>query len=210
MIVSPGRPVSARYMDPLSVVWLATARRLGLTVRRNPSVYAATNGAGLLELGPGETLDPDDCDAQMIFHELCHWITNGEDSVGVPDWGCALEGEEIWREQATLRVQRALAEPHGLERLLAPTTDHRVYYDRLAGGGPVQGYEDEARAMALAQQALARADGPPWGLALREALEATARIQAAISPFLGSYASDRADDALPSLWASPAGRGGAS
>jgi len=200
MILSQRRPIAARYLDPLSLVWLATARRLGLTVRRNPTVYAATDGAGLLELGPVDTLDPDDCDAQMIFHELCHWITNGADSVRVPDWGCAIEGEEIWRERATLRVQRALALAHGLEGLLAPTTDHRVYYDRLSEGGAVPGYEDEPRAMALAEEALARAGGPPWGRVLQEALAATARMRALVEPFLATYASDRPEDALPSLW----------
>lgn len=208
MIESMGRQVRARYQDPLGLIWMATARRLGLEVRRNPTVFAATNGRGLLELGPPETLDADDCDAQMIFHELCHWVTNGLDSVHVPDWGCAPEGEEIWREQACLRLQAALAGRHGLRDVLAPTTVHRLYYDALGEDAlrPVDGYPDEALAVGLAREALGRADGEPWAAPLTEALAATARIAETVRPFLSGDGAkgpgDTPEAALPSLWAS--------
>ena len=34
-----------------------------------------------------ETLDADDAFAQLVFHELCHAITEGEGAVASPDWG---------------------------------------------------------------------------------------------------------------------------
>ncbi|HNC95158.1 MAG TPA: hypothetical protein PKW90_03475, partial [Myxococcota bacterium] len=97
------RPVKARYLDPVEVVWYATAARLGLRVRRNPSIFSMTDGTGLLELGPKDTLDADDCTAQMIFHELCHWITNGLETFELRDWGFPLEAELDWREHSCLR-----------------------------------------------------------------------------------------------------------
>ncbi|NLY95693.1 MAG: YkgJ family cysteine cluster protein, partial [Myxococcales bacterium] len=60
------------YVDPLDAIWLAVARAFGLRVERSDEVYASTDGEGTLTLGTRETLDPDDCLAQMIFHELCH------------------------------------------------------------------------------------------------------------------------------------------
>lgn len=198
----PTRPVLARYLDPLDVVWLSTARQLGLRVRRNQTVYAATNGAGLLELGPSDTLDPDDCTAQMIFHELCHWVTNGVASVHVVDWGCPPEPEDLWVEFACLRLQAALSAPWGLRRLLAPTTLHRAYYDRLTDDAlaPLDDGEVEARVVARARQALADAMEDPWQHALQDALRATSAIQAAVQPVMAWYQSDE-NDGLPSLWA---------
>lgn len=197
------RPVLARYLDPLDVIWLSAATRLGLRVRRNPSVFAATDGAGLLELGPRETLDADDCTAQMILHELCHWITNGAHSLHELDWGCAPEGEDLWREFATLRVQCGLASRHGLRVLLAPTTQHRRYYDRVPDDPltPLDDGEEEARIVAETAAALVRADGAPWAEALARAFVATRGVADAVGPILSDYASDIESDALPSLWA---------
>lgn len=198
------RPVRAKYLDPLDLVWLATARRLGLRVRRNPTVYAATNGAGLLELGPTDTLDPDDCAAQMIFHELCHWITNGLASAALVDWGCAPEGEDMWVEWATLRVQAALAAPWGLRGLLAPTTLHRAYWDRLGSDplAPLDEGDEEARIVARARAALIEASAAPFHEPIQDALRASASIQAALAPLL-PWASHDTDEPLPSLWAAP-------
>ena len=57
------RPIRSRYVDPVDLVWFSTARRLGLTIRRNGAIFSATDGTGLMELGPRATLDPDDCAA---------------------------------------------------------------------------------------------------------------------------------------------------
>ena len=70
-----------RYIDPLTQVWLGAARRIGLRVVRTPDAYAATDGRGTLAIGDDATLDADDSLAQMIFHELCHSLVEGEDVV---------------------------------------------------------------------------------------------------------------------------------
>lgn len=196
------RPIPARYLDPLEVVWLATARRLGLTVRRSPAVYASSDGHGLLTLTTPEGFDPDDTVAQMVLHEVCHWVVNGLETVHEPDWGFPLDWEEDWRELACQRLQAALADRHGLRRVLASTGTYRPYYDRL-GEDPFAPLDDgaaEARICAEARAAHARALGDPWRAPLDAALAATARLRDVLTPFLDHYQSDRPDDALPSLW----------
>ncbi len=197
------RPIHARYIDPLDLVWLATAKRLGLTVRRNPDIFSATNGEGLLELGPREDLDEDDAVCQMIFHEVCHWIGNGADTVHERDWGFPLDGLTDLREEVGLRVQASLADSIGLRRFLGPTGYYRQYYDRIPADPlqPLDDSERETEIVALATDAIARAEGPPWAPHLQQALEATRRIKATVGDFLQDYATDLDEDALPSLWA---------
>lgn len=203
------RPIRSRYLDPVELVWLATARRLGLRVRRNPAIFSATDGKGLLELGPLSTLDADDSTAQMIFHEICHWVVNGVGAKDERDWGFALDDELDWREHACLRVQAALADVHGLRQVLAPTSQFREYFDAIPADPfePVpdperfgSGTEREARVCARAREAFAEAHGDPWGAVVPAAIAATAAIRAAVAPFLPDYATDLDDDALPSLW----------
>ena len=196
------RPIVSRYLDPVDVVWFATAKRFGLTIRRNPAIFSATDGSGLLELGPRESLDPDDSAAQMILHEFCHWITNGEATFHERDWGFALDAELDWREHASLRLQAALNDAHGLRNVLAPTSSFRGYYDAIPANpfGAVEGWPFEEKVVPLAQVAFARAALPPFAAPLRAALVATSQIRAAISTLLDNYATDIADDSLPSLW----------
>lgn len=196
------RPIRSRYQDPVDVVWFATAKRFGLTIRRNPAIFSATDGTGLLELGPRETLDPDDSAAQMLFHEFCHWITNGEATFHERDWGFPLDAELDWREHACLRLQAALNDGHGLRRVLAPTSGFRAYYDAIPADpfGVVEGWPHEDRVVPLAREAFARAQNPPFSTPLHDALSATAAIRAALAPLLANYATDIADDVLPSLW----------
>ncbi len=196
------RPVLARYTDPLTLVWLATARRLGLHVRRNPSIYSATDGTGLLELGPLDTLDPDDTTAQMIFHEICHWITNGRESFHERDWGFPLDVELDLRELACVRLQAHLNARFGLRDMFGPTSDFRAYYDALPTDCvvPLDASGQEAEVCAIARAAIARSDEAPWREALIDALTATATLRATVTGFLPDYASDEADDRLPSLW----------
>lgn len=196
------RPIRSRYLDPVDLIWLATARRLGLHVRRNPAIFSATDGTGLLELGPRHTLDADDSTAQMIFHELCHWITNGVETFHERDWGFALDAELDWREHACLRLQAALADTVGLRLILAPTSQFREYYDQIPADpfGPVEGWPCEDLVVPLARDSWSRAWGAPWGEPLRAALEGHAAIRAVLQPLLPDYASDVADDPLPSLW----------
>ena len=75
-----GRDITHRYIDPLAQIWLSAAQRIGLSVRRTPDAYAATDGKGSLAIATDENLDADDSLAQMIFHELCHSLVEGEES----------------------------------------------------------------------------------------------------------------------------------
>lgn len=196
------RPVLSRYLDPVELIWIATARRLGLHIRRNPAIFSATDGTGLMEFGPREHLDADDCLAQMIFHELCHWITNGEETFHQRDWGFALDAELDWREHSGLRLQAALADRYGLREILAPTSQFRRYYD-LIPADPFEALPDwhcEELVVPLAREAYERALGEPWGRHLEAVLSAHAAIRDVVRPFMADYASDVPEDALPSLW----------
>ena len=188
------RRITHRYVDPLDAIWLQAAHAMGLRVERDPEVFAATDGRGTLRLGTPETLDADDCLAQMVFHEICHWIVEGEAALGLPDWGLDnVTDRDLWREEATLRLQAALLQPHGLRQVLAPTTDHRARYDTLPADPAEGAAEPVARRLA---EALRRAERPPWAPHLQRALRATAGIARLLCE-LGAH---RAGEGLPSLW----------
>ena len=196
------RPVRSRYLDPVELIWLATARRLGLYIRRDPAIFSMTDGTGLLALGDRESLDADDSLAQMVFHELCHWITNGLETFGERDWGFPLWDDVDPREHACLRLQAELSGRHGLREWMGPTGGFRQYYDRIPADTlqPIDDSPWEAQVVAVAREAFARADGPPWTGPVNEALAATAAIRGVVKPFLAEYATEIADDPLPSLW----------
>jgi len=161
-------------------VWITAARRIGLRVIRTPDAYAATDGRGTLAIGDATTLDRDDSLAQMIFHELCHSLVEGEESFARPDWGMDNTGpDHDWREHACLRTQFVLTGRHGLRGLFAPTTDFRTFWDTLSGDVLADRTDRSTQA---AITALRRAAQPPWAPALGVALEATARIAAAAAP----------------------------
>ena len=195
------RPILSRYLDPLELVWYATAKRLGLTVRRNPAIFSMTDGTGLLELGPKDTLDADDSAAQMIFHEICHWITNGVETFSERDWGFPLHDDLDWREHACLRLQAHLSGEHALRQVLAPTSPFRAYYDEIPADPlrPHPGGWREEEVVALAALAIERAAGEPWGETVQAALRATAAMREVAGQFLSDYATD-IEDPLPSLW----------
>jgi hypothetical protein len=162
-------------------VWVGAARRIGLRVIRTPDAYAATDGRGTLAIGDDKTLDADDSLAQMIFHELCHSLVEGEQSFTTPDWGMDNTGpDHDWREHACLRVQFVLTGRHGLRALFAPTTEFRAFWDRLSGD--VLGDRTD-RSTQAAIAALRRVSHPPWDPALTEALVATSRIAQEASRF---------------------------
>ena len=182
------RKVTSRYIDPLTQVWQGAARQIGLRVVRTPDAYASTDGRGTLAIGSDDALDADDSLAQMIFHELCHSLVEGERSFEVPDWGMDNTGpDHDWREHACLRVQWILTGRHGLRTLFAPTTDFRAFWDQLSGDVLADRTDRSVQAAIIALQRATRA---PWDPALGEALAATARI-----------ASDAAKFAAPdTLW----------
>ena len=175
------REVTHHYVDPLAEVWLGAARRIGVAVVRTPDAYAATDGRGTLAVGSDATLDADDSLAQMIFHELCHSLIEGEDSFARPDWGMDNTGpDHDWREHACLRLQWVLAGRHGLQTVFAPTTEFRAFWDQLAGD-PLADRADPSVRAAIA--GLSRVAKPPWGPALDEALAASAQIAAIATRF---------------------------
>ncbi len=170
-----------RYVDPLAQVWLGAARRIGLGVVRTPDAYAATDGKGTLAIGTDSSLDADDSLAQMIFHELCHSLVEGEQAFARPDWGMDNTGpEHDWREHACLRVQWVLTGRRGLRGLFAPTTEFRAFWDRLAGDVLADRSDPSVQA---AIAALGRVTQPPWAPALDEALAATAQIAGVAARF---------------------------
>jgi hypothetical protein len=190
-----GREVTQRYVDPLSQVWLGAARRIGLRVERTRDAYASTDGAGTLAIATADGLDADDSLAQMIFHELCHSLVEGEDSFRRPDWGMDNTGpDHDWREHACLRVQWVLAGRHGLRAVFAPTTDFRAFWDRLSGDVLADRTDPSVQA---AITALRRSEQPPWGPALGEALAASARIASAAAPFAAGDALWTATEPAP-------------
>lgn len=179
-----GREVTQRYIDPLAQVWLGAARRIGLRVVRTADTYASTDGRGTLAIAVDAELDADDSLAQMIFHELCHSLVEGEESFTVPDWGMDNTGpDHDWREHACLRVQWVLTGRHGLRNLFAPTTEFRAFWNQLSGDVLADRTDPSVQG---AITALRRAATPPWAPALDEALVATARIAAEANRFVAS------------------------
>lgn len=174
---------SYRYEDPTNRIWLATAHALGLTVRRADDVYAATDGRGTLTIAVPTGFDPDDSLAQMIFHEICHWLVAGLDAKNSPDWGMDnVTDRDAWIEHAALRCQYVLSHRYGLEGFFAPTTDYRAFWDALPQN-PVRDRSDRSVRAALA--GLHLSERKPFAPALAEALTATARIAAAVSTMAG-------------------------
>lgn len=200
---------SARYIDPISHIWLHAARRIGLRVVRTSDVYAASDGAGTLSVGHDETLDDDDCLAQMIFHELCHSLVEGEQSFERRDWGMDNTGpDDEWREHACLRLQWVLAARYGLRGVFAPTTEFRSSFWQHLTGDVLADRSDRSVIAAIA--GLRRANAPPWGPALSDALAATAQIAAVTAGVAADAGTLWHDVVIPALHPSglPAGASG--
>lgn len=175
------RRITHTYTDPLDLVWIEAARRLGMRVERTPEVYASWDGQGTLSLATPEALDPDDSLAQLIFHEICHALVAGSDGRRQPDW--ALDNtstKDLVFEHACHRVQAALTHPYGLRDFFAVTTEWRPYWDALPPD-PLAPSDDPA--VPLARRAFRASEEPPFADVLREALEATARIAEVVRPF---------------------------
>jgi hypothetical protein len=151
---------------------------MGMRIERSDEVNASWNGDGVLTIGTSETLDPDDCLAQMILHEICHALCEGPESLLQPDWGLASASPaKKAHEHACLRLQAALADQHGMRSFFAATTMFRSYYDRLPAE-PLAAGEDPA--IAQAKVGWERAHDGPWAAALLEALDRTAQISRAL------------------------------
>jgi hypothetical protein len=209
------RPVH-RYQDPLALTWIACAERVGFRVRRTADAYASSDGKGTLLIAEDGLFDPDDCLGQMIFHELCHALVEGEAGESREDWGLGYAvGGNPWREHACLRVQAWLAGNYGLRDFLAPTTDFRVSFWDSLPADPLAAPEEQGgrreKSCVAARRALQQAAGPRWAKPLAEALEATAALAAAVAPLTQASAVPGAGDStgverLPSLWSAAVAR----
>ena len=178
------REIDCEYSDPLDLIWLETARTLGMEVERSAAVYAAWDGKGVLYIADSESMDPDDCVAQMVFHEVCHALVEGPGSWGVSDWGLVnRDDRHLVREHACHRLQAALSDRYGLRRLLGVTTDHRAYYDAL----PLDPLSGDDPAVVPACRGWERATTGPWAEALDHALCATAQMAQILKSFSSNH-----------------------
>jgi len=167
------RRITHHYVAPLDQLWIDCLGALGFTLKREAGAYATTDGKGTLTIAVDGELDPDDCLAQMIFHELCHAAVQGPESLRQRDWGLDNESErDEVREHATLRVQAYLLRPLGLRTFLGPTTDFRAYYDAL----PEDPLAGDDPAIVLARAALGRMRRAPFAPAVGHALSTTATM----------------------------------
>jgi Fe-S-cluster containining protein len=165
-------PLARRNIEQ---IWVAAAGEVGFRIERTVAAYATSDGAGRILIASDEHLDSDDAVAQLIFHEICHALCEGPERATLPDWGLdntGADAEHVVREHACLRLQIHLAAPHALRELMAPTTEHRAYHDRVPSD-PLA--DDGDPAVPLARAAAARAAAPPWRDAIASAMALTAR-----------------------------------
>ncbi len=155
-------------------LWIAAAAELGFRVTRTREAYASSDGCGVIAIGVDDVLDPDDAVAQLIFHELCHAITEGDQALTLADWGLENRPDHVVREHACLRFAADLAARFGLRAAMAPTTEYRAYYDALPDEPLAAAVEDEAVAIAVA--ARARFTSSRWRGPVAMALAATAAL----------------------------------
>lgn len=171
------------YIDPVDQVWLGLAARLEMKVARSGAVFASWDGVDTLTISTADGFDPDDCLAQMIFHEICHALVESPSGLGRPDWGLEnIDQRDLIREYACHRLQASLLTPHGLRTMLGPTTEHRSYYDALPAD-PLAAGDDPA--IVIARIAHNKAITGSWAGDIQAALAATAAIAAAVQPFAG-------------------------
>lgn len=196
------RRPSHQYADPLARVWIACAEAVGFKIQRTQDAYASYDGRGTLLIGDDAQFDPDDNLAQMILHELCHALVEGDAGETQVDWGLdnTRQGHP-WREHGCLRLQAYLAGSVGLRDFFAPTTDYRVTFWNTLGADPFSAPPEHGgrreRGCVAGRIAAWRASLPRWA-PLWKALQASAIIATQVPRRL------RDDAALPSLWAETA------
>ena len=179
-------PVSPLSRADLEPVWRDAAARCGFRIERGHAAYATTDGRGTIHIGAPETLDAEDSLAQLILHELCHALTQGESSFQQADWGLDnTTDRDAVAEEACLRLQAELSGRHGLRELMTPTTEWQVYYRALGEQPLVAGGAQEEEACARARAGLALAERNGMILALGEALAQTVNRLAAAGALAG-------------------------
>lgn len=195
------RVASHRYEDPLARVWTHCAELIGFRVVRSTEAYASSDGRGTLLIATDDQFDPDDNLGQMIFHELCHALVEGEAGEQSLDWG--LDNTRMgnpWREHACLRVQAWLADSVGLRDFFAPTTDFRVSFWNTLPADPFHASPETGgrreRSCVAGRIAAWRSSQKRWHLPLKNALQASARIADAVNLSTGCDS----QTTLPDLW----------
>lgn len=160
----------------IDALWMHAAGQLGFTVTRTQAAYATSDGRGGIGVGTRQSLDVDDCVAQLVLHELCHALVEGEPGLALVDWGLDNTSDrDVDREYASLRLQAHFADAQGLRLQMAPTTEWRPYYDILPEN-PLAGSDEAAH---LANQALRTALFRSWAPLISKAMEHTRlRLQA--------------------------------
>jgi len=195
------------YQDPLARIWLTCAARVGFTVIRSRDAYASSDGQGRLLIATEDQFDPDDNLGQIILHELCHALVEGEAGERALDWG--LDNTRMgnpWREHACLRLQAWLADSVGLRDFFAPTTDFRVTFwaslpaNPFAATASSVGRRDPS--CVAARLGAWRTSQPRWAPHLTAALRASAQIAACLPRDDADHGqkATEPDEALPSLW----------
>jgi Putative zinc- or iron-chelating domain len=204
---SPSSPRSAAApalaAPAIEAIWREVAGTIGFSIARTREAYATSDGRGTIAIGADDTLDADDAFAQLLFHELCHAITEGEGAVATPDWGLDNVPGHAVREHACLRFGAHLADRFDLRAAMAPTTDYRAYYDALAVD-PLAPDDDPATPIAIA--ARDRFQTSTWRAPVEEALARTAVLAEARHP-LGFSWGPAAETCGRCAWLYVGGRG---
>ncbi len=176
------REIVHRYDDPIDLIWLRAAEDLGLKVVRSADVFASYDGKGTLTIAESAYFDSDDSLAQMIFHEICHWLVAGVRGNQLTDWGLSnIDDSDLNDEYACHRLQAALTARYGLREFMAVTTDWRPYWNALPED-PLRDGDDPA--IAVARDAFDLARRPPFDEVLKRSLSATAAIADVVREFV--------------------------
>ena len=160
-------------------IWVETAARCGFQIKRGEAAYASTDGNGTILVGSAETLDEDDSLCQLVLHELCHALVQGEQSWREVDWGlCNTDERDAMAEAACLRLQAYFAQAQGLRKDLFPTTSWRAYYEALPPDPLLPANDDETETCLRARAATSLAERRGIGHIIDQALAATAVLLA--------------------------------
>ncbi len=180
---------SPLHTPAIDKAWQAAVVALGLRLVRTGDAYASTDGQGTLLIGQGSVLDEDDSLAQLVLHEICHALVQGDHNWSRPDWGLdnTTTADDV-RERACLRLQAHLADSIGLRAMFVPTTEWNTYYNALPSQ-PLQLSTDaeisdhtEQDACALALAALERLGRPHMAGPVYQALAVTAGLLVDLHP----------------------------
>lgn len=110
-------------------LWISLLQQAGFRLVRRSTSYVWYDGAGEVAVAPDDELDADDTLAQILLHELVHFLVQGEASRTQPDWGLDnLSDRDAYLEEAALLLQQRILRAFALEDVLVPTTDFRSYY----------------------------------------------------------------------------------